>query len=472
MTHDHRNDLIKEVFSFQPQKILVIGDLMLDQYIWGTVERISPEAPIPVVRMEKEEFRLGGAANVAANIAKLDCKALLVGLIGNCHSGQLITDIMTANGISPEGVIASDNFQTIVKQRILTYQQQLLRLDYESNNPDFRLFEEELLARIRLLLPKVDGVIISDYRKGVITERLIKETIREAHSGNLPIVCDPARGRSFEFYRGVTAIKPNRIETEEATLIKLDSKDAMLEAASLIKSKCAADFLTISMDKDGALYYRDDGHYTFLKSESPEVHDSVGAGDVFVSMLVILLAKGVSEEVACRLANIAGGLETSHLGVVSIPWSDIITHLSSDNLNRKIVTVDRLIQEISNNRKQPLIFTNGYFDNVSAGHLRFLMEINRIPGNLVVAINSDQSIIEQKGSAPLLKEQDRARLLASIENVHRVIIFNEQDASSLIQQLSPDIVVKGESFINEKLPEQHAIDSSGAKIEFIQHFSW
>jgi len=381
-------------------------------------------------------------------------------------------DIMHKTGISPEGVVESESYQTIVKQRILTYQQQLLRLDYESATPDSLSIEEQLLEKIKSLVPIADGVIISDHAKGTISKHLIEETIRLAKAEKIPIVCDPAKGRALDFYQGVTAIKPNRVETEEATLIKLTDKDAILKAASIIKSKCDADFLTISLDKDGVLYFRDDSDYSFLKTEAPEVQDTTGAGDVFVSTLAVLLAKGVSPEIASQLANIAGGLETSHMGVVSIPWSDIIAHLSSDNLRYKITTLERLKQELAANRSQPLIFTNGYFDNISAGHLRFLLEINRIRGNLVVAINSDQSIIRQKGSSPLLKEQDRARLLASIENVHRVIIFDEQDASLLIQELSPDVIVKGELFKNKKLPEKSAIEKSGATVEFIEHFSW
>ena len=445
---------------------------MLDQYIWGTVNRISPEAPIPVVKMEREEFRLGGAANVAANINMLDCEALPVGLVGNCQSGHQILDILHKAGISHDGVVVSKDFQTVVKQRIITDQQQLLRLDYESLSLDLQSFENQLIEKVKLLLPKVDGVIISDYAKGTISESLLAETVHEAAFRKIPIVCDPAKGRPFEQYKNVTAIKPNRLETEEGTLVKLNDRESVLAAAAIIKEKSGAKFLTISLDKDGVLFYRDSSQYNFLKTEAPEVHDTNGAGDTFVSVLVVLLANGVAGEIASQIANIAGGLATSHLGVVAIPWSDILAHLSSDNLSRKITTLERLKQEITRNRHQPLIFTNGYFDNISAGHLRFLQEIGHIKGSLVVAINSDQSIIQQKGSAPLLAEQDRARLLASIENVAKVIIFDDQDASRLIRELSPDIVVKGEAFKGKKLPEQNAIDKTGARIEFIQHFSW
>ena len=472
MSQQKQSVLLNEVLDFKPQKIMVIGDLMLDQYNWGTVDRISPEAPIPVVKMEKEEFRLGGAANVAANIKMLDCDAYPVGLVGNCQAGHQILDILHKTGISHEGVVVSEDFQTVIKQRILTHQQQLLRLDYESASLDFSIFENQLIDKIKALMPKVNGIVISDYGKGAISPSLTAKIVQETSTLNIPVICDPAKGRPFEAYKGVTVIKPNRLETEEGTLIKLTDRDAILRAASIVKEKSQAKFLTISLDKDGVLFYQDAEQYNFLATEAPEVHDTTGAGDVFVSALAVLLAKGVSSETASQIANIAGGLETSHLGVVSIPWSDIVAHLSSDSLSRKITTLPRLKQELTGNRKQPLIFTNGYFDKISAGHLRFLQEINRIKGMLVVAINSDQSIIQEKGSAPLLAEQDRARLLASIENVAKIIIFDDQDASQLIYELSPDIVVKGVAFKGKRLPEQKAIDASGATIEFIQHFSW
>ncbi|MCP4753532.1 MAG: bifunctional heptose 7-phosphate kinase/heptose 1-phosphate adenyltransferase [Proteobacteria bacterium] len=472
MDQDIRNRLIRAIHTFTPQKIMVIGDLMLDQYIWGSVDRISPEAPIPVVRVEKEEFRLGGAANVVANIKALDCQVLPVGIVGEGYAGNQIKDMLEGMGVSMEGIVSSSAFQTVLKQRILTRQQQLLRVDHESPDFDTEVFQEELLGNIKRLLPNVNGVVLEDYAKGVLSKKLIKETISEARRLGLPIICDPGKGVDFSHYEGITAIKPNRLEAEQATGMNLKDEKSILKAASTLKEKCAAEFLTISLDKDGFLFYRDEDNYRFIETESPEVHDTTGAGDVFVSIVVVLLAKGVSPELASQMANLAGGLETSHLGVVSIPWSDILKHLANDSLSKKITTLDRLKIEVQNSQETPLIFTNGYFDNISAGHLRFLIEIGKISGKLVVAINSDQSIVAEKGSPPLLKEQDRARLLASVENVHRVVVFDEANASGIIQALSPDVVVKGEHFKNKTLPEQKAILQAGARVEYVRHFSY
>ena len=451
---------------------MVIGDLMLDQYIWGKVDRISPEAPIPIIRMEEEEFRLGGAANVIANIKALDCQVYPVGVIGKGVAGQRIETIFRESDIPLDGIIISSSFRTIVKQRILTRQQQLLRVDYESDQPDFNQFEDQILEKLSKLIPQMDGIILSDYAKGVLSSRVIDITIREAKKKGIPVVCDPGKGFDFNKYTGVTAINPNRSEAAQLTNLDLKDKPSILKAAAILLDQCQADFLTISLDKDGILLYSNANEYQFIATDAREVFDVTGAGDVVISIIGVLLANKVRPSMAVHLANIAAELEISHLGVVSIPWNEMLNHLSNDGLNRKIMTQEQASTEIMNRHEAPLIFTNGYFDNISAGHLRFLMEIGKIHGRLLVAINSDHSIVQQKGSAPLLKEQDRARLLASLENIYRVIIFDDPDASKVIKALSPDIVVKGEHFRNRLLPEQGAIEEVGAKIEYIQHFSW
>ncbi|MBT3225065.1 MAG: bifunctional heptose 7-phosphate kinase/heptose 1-phosphate adenyltransferase [Deltaproteobacteria bacterium] len=472
MNQNLRQQLIQTIQSFTPQKIMVIGDLMLDQYIWGKVDRISPEAPIPIIRMEEEEFRLGGAANVIANIKALDCQVYPVGVIGKGVAGQRIETIFRESDIPLDGIIISSSFRTIVKQRILTRQQQLLRVDYESDQPDFNQFEDQILEKLSKLIPQMDGIILSDYAKGVLSSRVIDITIREAKKKGIPVVCDPGKGFDFNKYTGVTAIKPNRSEAAQLTNLDLKDKPSILKAAAILLDQCQADFLTISLDKDGILLYSNANEYQFIATDAREVFDVTGAGDVVISIIGVLLANKVRPSMAVHLANIAAELEISHLGVVSIPWNEMLNHLSNDGLNRKIMTQEQASTEIMNRHEAPLIFTNGYFDNISAGHLRFLMEIGKIHGRLLVAINSDHSIVQQKGSAPLLKEQDRARLLASLENIYRVIIFDDPDASKVIKALSPDIVVKGEHFRNRLLPEQGAIEEVGAKIEYIQHFSW
>lgn len=465
------NTLIQLINKISPKNILVIGDLMLDQYIWGNVERISPEGPIPVLKVDNEEFRLGGAANVAVNIKHLKSSVFPVGLVGEDHSGQKLLEIFSDLTISTEGIVQHKSFQTIVKQRAITSQQQLLRIDYESSFKPDGFLQKTLQKRIENLIPEMHAIVLSDYAKGVLDLKTIATIIHQAREKNIPVICDP-KGVDFSIYKGITSIKPNRKETEQSTGIPLDSKEAVLRAAASLKKTCESTFVTISLDKDGILYYKNDNDYSFLPSNVPEVFDVVGAGDTLISTLAVLLANEVSPLQSTYIANIAAGLETSHLGVVPVPWPEIINHIAGDSFSRKITTITKLLADLKSGNGNSLIFTNGYFDNISAGHLRFLLEIDKLPGNLVVAINSDACIKRQKGALPLLKEMDRARLLASMENVQHVIVFEEDDASHLIKKLKPQIVVKGEQFKDQKIPEHAAIQEIGAIIEYIPHFAW
>jgi D-beta-D-heptose 7-phosphate kinase/D-beta-D-heptose 1-phosphate adenosyltransferase len=470
MSTESRQKLLSCVQEFNRQHIVVLGDLILDQYIWGEVERISPEAPIPILKVTTEEVRVGGAASVVANVHALECTVTPIGLLGEDEAGEKIISLLTEMGITTDRLIVTKRFQTITKKRVLTKQQQLVRIDYESSTHELPDFSSTLLTQIKIALKEADGIIISDYAKGTLNPRVIKETITEANKLKIPIICDPGKGVDISYYKGVTTIKPNRLETEQTTGIKLTNQSNILQAAQKLQEMCQSQFLSLSLDKDGILLYRNRDNYQFIKTEAKEVYDVTGAGDMVTSLLGVLLADGVEAEVAVQLANIAAELEISHLGVVPIPWNDIKNYLEQDSLSQKIVPLNLLQDTLI--RDTPLIFTNGYFDKLSAGHLRFLIEIAQIKGKLIVAINSDKSIFKVKGSYPLLNQHERARLLASLENVYRIIIFEDLDASHLIEMLRPNIVVKGENFKHQEIPELSAIKKVKAKIRYIEQFDW
>jgi D-beta-D-heptose 7-phosphate kinase / D-beta-D-heptose 1-phosphate adenosyltransferase len=464
-----KNKLAQIIHSFKTKKIMVIGDLMLDQYTWGEVDRISPEAPIPVLRVKREDFRLGGAANVVYNLKVLECDVYPVGVTGNGVSGQRLMGLFKDMKIPVEGIVNTDSFKTIVKKRVLTDEQQLVRIDYESNDYYEGQFENQLKEKINQILPQMEGVVISDYVKGVLNQSLLSYVIKSAKSQKIPIVCDPGNGVDYTCYKGVTTIKPNRPEAEKISGIKLDTEESILKAAAIIQEKCKTDFLSISLDRNGILYYQNRNHYQFITTEAKTVYDVTGAGDTVISVIIALLSNRVSPELAIQMANVAAGIEISYMGVVAIPWSLILKVLNQDGISRKLISLEALKEELEL-KKTAVIFTNGYFDQLSAGHLRFLLEVGKIKGKLIVAINSDQSILSQKGSLPLLNEKTRSRLLASLENVHRVIIFDDENASELIEHIKPHIVVKGEQFKDVAIPEQNAIQAVGAKIQYVHHF--
>jgi len=466
-----RTQLIRIIKGFKPKKIMVAGDMMLDQYTWGKVNRISPEAPIPILSVEREEFRPGGAASVVANVSTLDCQVFPVGYVGNDPSGDRLMDLFSELKTSTIGLERSKSYTTIVKKRVLTHQQQLLRIDYESSTEITQELEKTLQKKIEQLMPDMDGVIISDYAKGVITQKLVASIISLAKKHGIPVTCDPGKGVDYSIYQGVSTIKPNRSEAELAVGFPIQSKEEILKAAKEIKNRCNADFVSLSLDRDGILYFENEDNVQIIETEAQEVFDVTGAGDMVTSVIGVLLAHGVSGKSALKMANLAAEIEISHLGVVPLPWSEMLSFLNKDSVNRKIITLDRLLAEFKNNLELPLVFTNGYFDRISAGHLRFLIEFGQIPGRHVVAINSDQAIKRKKGNLPLLDQHNRARLLASLENIDHVLIFDEDDAGELIKKLAPKIIVKGDRFKGETIPEEKAIQEVGAKIEYIQHFS-
>ena len=472
MNNQIRNELLKFIYNFIPKNILVLGDLMLDKYTWGQVDRISPEAPIPVLRVENEEVRLGGAASTAANVRALKCGVYPVGLVGKDGSGHELMNILTNRGIQTEGIVQTTLFKTIVKNRFLTQQQQLLRVDHESVFQLKMDLEIALVAKVKVLLSNIDGVIISDYSKGLLTASFLKNVIDLARKSNIPIICDPGRGVDFSFYKRVTTIKPNRAESSLGTGIELNSYENILCAAEAIKNKTSADFITLSLDKDGILLYESRKHHQLFETEAKEVYDVTGAGDMVISIMGIMLASKASPALSIQMSNIAAGLEISHIGVYPLNWNEIKQNLLIKTLSQKIVTVEQLLESSNFKKASQIVFTNGYFDNLSAGHLRFLQEMERFQGEKVVAINSDSSIENSKGKRPLLNQEDRARLLASIQSVTWVLIFDEDNASNLIEQIRPDLVIKGEIFKSKSISEEASIIKIGSKIKYLEHFKW
>lgn len=472
MEYRTKKELISIAEKFTSQNIMVVGDLMLDQYTWGSVERISPEAPIPVLKVLREENRLGGAASTVANVRALGCQVFPVGVIGSDHNGKKMIDLFDEKEISTQGLLILPHYQTILKNRLLTTQQQLLRTDYEQAFSHTEETIKLLQAKVEELLPLVEGVIISDYQKGLLNKGILQQIIQGARKREIPVICDPGRGVDVSWYQGVTTIKPNRLETKSVTGIELDSQESILLAAKSLQEECKADFLSISLDKDGILYYQGENDFQFFHTEAKEVFDVTGAGDIVVSIIGVLLASGVTPQSAIQMANLAARLEISQMGVAPIPWSQILDELRENTLSQKILSLEKLEEELGKNPEIPVVFTNGFFDNLSAGHINFLLGMSQFSGNIIVAINSDRSILKSKGKLPLLSEIDRARLLASLENVTWVVIFEDDHASELIRRLRPQIVTKGEKFKGVELPEQEAIEEIGAKVEYLDHSHW
>ncbi len=465
MKKDH---YIRESFEkIKFPKVLVIGDLMLDQYSWGEVDRISPEAPIPVMKVIREEKRLGGAGNAAMNLKNLGAKVIVCGVIGSDENGNFIRKLLSTNGIDISGVIISEDFKTCLKHRMIAGQNHLLRMDIEPEQ-DRDNFQKNIMLYLKKAIPKCDAVLVSDYGKGLLNNSTLELISDLGKRCSIPILGDPRRGADYKIYKNFTLVKPNRKETEEAVGFKLSNQEDILKAAKILMKQARLKYIIISLDKDGLLLFSSPKKYKFFGTESQEVFDVVGAGDAVISILSYMLAANSKIEHAVFWAQIAASMVIKHIGVISFSKKDLLKRFDHGDTSTKIMNSEQVCSSLS--EKLPVVFTNGYFDEISSGHLKFLHSLKTLKGFNIVAINSDKSILKQKGTPPLLNELERAILVAAIESVDRVIIFNEKDASELIRKIRPETIVKGEHFRHKNLPEKKAIDEIGAKIKFFKTF--
>ncbi len=448
-------------------RILVIGDLMLDHYSWGEVARISPEAPIPIMKVLREDQRLGGAGNVVTNLVTLGAKVSVCGVIGKDETGDTIYKLLAENSIDRSGIIVSENHKSCLKHRMIAGQTHLLRMDIDPE-PDTDLPQNQLIEFLHNTLPNCDAAIVSDYGKGMLSSFVLKELSSCGKKHGIPVIGDPKRTSDYSIYQDFTLIKPNRKETETAVGFSLNNRNDILRAAEKLKKNVHLDYLVISLDQDGLLLFQNSDNYHFFESHTEEVFDVVGAGDTVTSVLAFMIGGKANIEEAAYWAQLAASMEIKHVGVVSFTKNELLQRFEFGESSIKISTLERLCRTLPNDL--PIIFTNGFFDNISAGHLKFLDQLKTLKGFNIVGINSDESIAKQKGNPPLLNERERAMLLSAIEAVDRVVIFNELDASSMISSIRPQVIVKGKSFINKKMPEKKAIEEIGAQLEFFPEY--
>ena len=451
--------------------ILVLGDLMLDRYSWGTVDRISPEAPIPVLKLAREEERLGGAGNVAMNLKTLGCSVTVSGLIGKDSIGNQILEILANEGLDPKGVQQESDLSTVLKHRMIAGHNHLLRLDHDP--PAYYQYRNytNLLKWLESVLPGQQALVISDYNKGTLHPSLLKSAIQISNSLHIPVLVDPRNHGNYEIYEGCSWIKPNRKEASAASGVSITDKESAIKAAGLLQQKLNGAIIALSLDKDGLLLFQSREEFIFFGTEALEVFDVVGAGDMVISILAMLISSKATPSISAHWAQIGAAMEIQHVGVVSFEREEIRKRFVYGHTSTKIVSLKRLQRELIFNDESSLVITNGYFDKLSSTHLKFLGQLREFKGFTVVAINSDASIQRKKGEPPLLDEMERARLLASLQSVDRVLIFDEDDCCKIFRCLKPKIVVKGARYKYRQIEEFKVINEIGAQVEFLPEYS-
>jgi D-beta-D-heptose 7-phosphate kinase / D-beta-D-heptose 1-phosphate adenosyltransferase len=447
--------------------VWVVGDLMLDEYVMGAVERISPEAPVPVVRVRDTEHRLGGAANVARQVAALGAKVSLAGVIGEDATGDDFLRLCAASNIDTRAVIRLPERRTTRKLRVLGHSQQLLRLDWEDVKPCAPQ------ATVRMVSKLADGstpdaIILSDYAKGVLTPETI--TAITALRGVGPVVVDP-KHRDFTRYRGATTITPNLRELEVAAGQTLDVDDAAAIAAAARPLAHAAgmEAMVVTLGDRGMLVVPVQGHATAVPATQRAVYDVTGAGDTAISVLTLSLAVHASLLESAQLANAAAGISVGQIGAVAVDAASIRDALSA-RPDGKILTREDLITRAATWRMagKRIVFTNGCFDLLHAGHLSLLSQAAKLGDILVLAINSDASVRRLKGpERPLVPQEDRAAVLAALGFVDAVTIFDEDTPLEVLQSIRPHILVKGGDYRLDQVVGRELLEATGGRVVLV-----
>ena len=471
-------DLIDLVQRLGQPHVLVVGDLMLDRYVWGDAERISQEAPVILLRADRREERLGGASSVATMLRALGAKVMLAGVVGNDHDAGRIRQILTDQGIDHEAVLTDLHRPSTVKERYIgraqhRHPQQMIRVDYEDRSALRGPLETQLIAAIDQQVRKADIVLISDYDKGVCTPHVLAAAISAAGARGIRTVADPIRGQDYRKYHGCSAITPNRLEAGLATGRTLHSQEQVIEAATHLQEKLDLEAAIITLDKDGMALKHRDGRLKFLPTRPRQVYDITGAGDMVMSVLGMALAAGADYEPAIQLANVAGGLEVEKIGVATLTRDEILRDLlqsaapSAAASAGKVVGFDALVREIDHRRQlgQRIAFTNGCFDVLHAGHVQYLQEARTQADVLVVGLNSDASVRTLKGpTRPVQPLAARAVVLSSLQTVDFVTVFDDSTPLELIRAVRPDVLVKGADYRKDEVVGAEFVESYGGRV--------
>lgn len=461
-----QDDLVNILTSKARPEILVIGDIILDKFIWGSVDRISPEAPVQIVNISKENIALGGAANVAHNLVAIGCRTTLAGVIGRDENGKLLRGELRKVGV--KDAMLMDNLRpTTTKTRILAGSQQVVRIDQEKCTPVVEATESKLIDYITKNVGRFKVIVISDYNKGVLTDRVVRETLRLCRESGVLSIVDPKR-KDLTVYSGASLIKPNAREAELASGRTFSGFDEIRDTALWIQKKCQIDHVLITLGKDG-MFLQEKKKSESIKSTAREVYDVTGAGDTVIAYLARYVALGRTISEAAHIANIAAGIAVSHMGTVTVTADEVLRELHEDAGNRKITTateLQRLLPSLRDGKR--VVFTNGCFDILHVGHITLLGKAKALGELLIVGVNSDSSVRRLKGlSRPIVPEKERAHILAALEAVDYVVMFDEDTPMKLIRALQPDLLVKGSDYTPDKVVGADFVESYGGKVALV-----
>ena len=452
-------------------RVLILGDLILDRYVVGEVQRISPEAPIPVLRGKHFDERLGGAGNVAANLHSMSAEVEVLGVIGEDEHGTRQLELLRAIGVEVEGCVLDTTRPSTVKTRMISGIHQMLRLDWEDSRPVAEDCAKRLVENVRARIPLAQAVVLSDYGKGVLTPEVLRAAIDAARDAGVPVLVDP-KGKDYGRYRGATLITPNRKEAEEALGRSLEDLPDIENAAAELMELAELDAAVITLGAEG-IYYRSctdalgncEGR---VATKARDVFDVTGAGDTVIANLALGLAAGLELSVAVELANHAAGIVVGRRGAASVTRQEIAIAVGAgSHAAGKIFQRKDLGKAIADwrARGKRIVFTNGCFDILHVGHVDYLRFARSRGDVLVVGVNDDESVRRLKGpERPFNPIGDRLELLAALEMVDGVVAFGEDTPAKIVEEITPDVLVKGEDWRDKGVVGREWVEKHGGEV--------
>ncbi len=451
---------MKSLINKNP-KVLVIGDLMIDYYLWGSSERISPEAPVQIIDINNETKTLGGAGNVVNNLKALGAKVDIISVIGDCKISLEIKELLNSIDVDSSYLVKESGRISSKKTRIISSQQQVIRYDIECTDEISLESQKSVVSILNKIIKNYDILLLSDYGKGILTKNLSQSIIKLANKNKIKVLVDP-KGHDYSKYCGAFLLTPNKKEASEATRINITDNESLKKALKKLKDQIKLNFSLITLSEEGIAVY--DNSLRIYPTFSREVFDVTGAGDTIIAALGYALSGKLNLDESIRFANLAAGIVIGKVGSATVTLNEIIEYESSFGPSTSAKKIKNLTEIISlsekfKSQRKRIVFTNGCFDLLHLGHIKYLEESKGYGDILIIGLNSDKSIKNIKGSdRPINNQTDRAHVIASLESVDYVTIFEEDDPYDLIKAIKPHTLVKGGDYKNKKVVGDNLVE--------------
>jgi len=461
-----------DISRFRGCKVLVIGDLMIDEYLWGSVDRISPEAPVQVVSVDRENNTLGGAGNVVKNLVALGAQAAVAGVIGADNRGAMIVKMLADLNVDTAGLVQDAERPTTRKTRIIGGHQHVLRIDRETTQDVSSAHVAQLVRFVENHIHKFDILLFSDYGKGLLSEAFLQQVIGVANKSGKPVIVDP-KGLSFKKYTGATAITPNKREASLAVGIEIFDDESLTAAGEKLPSEISVQNVLITCGKDGMILFEAGKRPYWIEAEVRQVFDVSGAGDTVLAVLGLGIASGMSFREAAALANIAAGIVVGKVGTATVSREELQAALgppvAASAAKEKSMSDLGLLAERLRGEGKTIVMTNGCFDLLHVGHIRFLSASKEMGDVLIVAIDDDDSVRMVKGKdRPVISAEQRVGIISALDCVDYVTLFSTNELEGLIETIRPDVLTKGSNYTTGTVSGRELVERFGGRIALIQ----